>query len=422
MANFRRIGALAGVLLSCLIASVAQSGRQAWITSWATANVDINNSTEAPLFAASGAPSHFKNQTIRNIVHLTLGGEKIRVRLSNKFGTQPVTFNSVSVGLQANGAQLVAISSRPVTFAGENSVTLPEGTEVFSDAIALPVKSGQNLAVSLFTAGETGPATVHAGALQTNFISAAGDSSATENAQSFGKTTQSWYFLQGVDVLPSQAGKGAIVALGDSITDGASARTDKNERWTDVLAQRLAADQRAYSVLNAGIGGNRVLSSSPCFGENAIARLPRDVFGHFGVVAIILFEGTNDIGQPDTHPPAEFSPCLANTHVTAEEIIAGYLQIIAQAHARGIKVFGATILPFQGYRGWTAKGEATRVAVNNWIRSRNGFDGVIDFDLALRDPDDSAKFAPAYDSGDHLHPGPAGHKKMGEAVSLQLFP
>jgi lysophospholipase L1-like esterase len=173
-------------------------------------------------------------------------------------------------------------------------------------------------------------------------------------------------------------------------------------------------------MLNAGIGGNRVLTSSPCWGQNALARLGRDVLAQAGIEAVILFEGTNDIGQPDA-PDTDTNPCRSRTQVTADEIIAGYKQIIARTHARGLKIFGATILPYQGFGAWTATGEAKRVAVNQWIRTSRAFDGVIDFDAALRDPATPSRMAPQYDSGDHLHPGPAGHEAMGNAVDLALF-
>jgi lysophospholipase L1-like esterase len=223
-----------------------------------------------------------------------------------------------------------------------------------------------------------------------------------------------------VEVLAPTGVKGAVVALGDSITDGASSRPDKNERWTDVLARRLLASHTEIAVLNAGIAGNRVLTTSPCWGQNALARLGRDVLAQAGIEAVILFEGTNDIGQPDTRA-MENNPCLSRTQVTADEIIAGYKQIIARTHARGLKIFGATILPYQGFGAWTAAGEAKRVAVNQWIRTSGASDGVIDFDAALRDPATPARMAPQYDSGDHLHPGPAGHEAMGNAVDLALF-
>ena len=403
--------ALFGLALAMGWLSVLASGDdgpQRWVTTWTTANV------------ASDRPAAFSNQTIREVVHTTIGGSTVRIRLSNTFGTRAIRLDAVFVGLQKDGATLVPRSNHEVTFGGSRPIAIPEGAEVLSDPVSFSVGSGQNLAISLFTASETGPATVHGSAFQTNYVSDAGNFAAEEGANAFAKTTGSWYFLSAVEVLAPASVKGAVVALGDSITDGASSRPDKNERWTDVLARRLLASHTEIAVLNAGIGGNRVLTTSPCWGANALARLGRDVLAQAGIEAVILFEGTNDIGQPDT-PAGDVNPCLSRTQVTADEIIAGYKQIIARTHARGLKIFGATILPYQGFGGWTAKGEAKRVAVNQWIRTSGAFDGVIDFDAALRDPATPSRLAPQYDSGDHLHPGPAGHEAMGNAVDLALF-
>lgn len=385
---------------------------QHWVATWSTANAEVPS------------PATFKNQTIREIIHTTVGGQAVRIRLANTFGAQPVTFDSVYVGIQKNGASLVPGSNHVVTFGGSKSITIREGAEALSDPISLPVGSEQNLAVSLFASVSTGPATTHSIAFQTNYLSDAGNVASSEDASPFAKTSQSWYFLQSIDVLSSPDMKGAIVALGDSITDGVSSRPDTYERWTDVLARRLLSSQPIISVLNAGISGNRVLTNSPCWGVNALARLDRDVFSQTAVRAVILFEGTNDIGQPDTPTaslPPQVVPCLSKTQITSDELIAGYKQIIAQAHAHGLKIFGATILPYQGFAAWTQPGEAKRVAVNNWIKTSGDFDGVIDFASAISDPANPQRMNPKYDSGDHLHPGPAGHEAMGNAVDLALF-
>ena len=420
--------------MGCLsVSAPGDDGPQHWVTTWTTAN------------AASDQPTVFSNQTIREIVHTTIGGSSVRIRLSNTFGTRAIRLDAVFIGLQKaalqkmepreaglqkDGAALVPRSNHEVTFGGSRSIAIPEGAEVLSDPIPFSVGPEQNLAISLFTAGETGPATVHGSAFQTNYVSGAGNFAAEEGANAFAiatgskatgsKTTGSWYFLSAVEVLAPADVKGAVVALGDSITDGASSRPDKNERWTDVLARRLLDGHTKIAVVNAGIGGNRVLTSSPCWGQNALARLGRDVLAQAGIVAVILFEGTNDIGQPDA-PATDTNPCRSRTQVTADEIIAGDKQIIARTHARGLKIFGATILPYKGVGAWTTTGEAKRVAVNQWIRTSRGFDGIIDFDAALRDPATPSRMAPQYDSGDHLHPGPAGHEVMGNAVDLALF-
>jgi lysophospholipase L1-like esterase len=397
--------------------SVKDDSPKHWVTTWTTAN------------AASDHPASFSNQTIREIVHTTISGNGVRLRLSNTFGTRAIRFDAVFIGLQATGvdgggASLVPGSNRQVRFGGNPFISLPEGAEVLSDPLSFSVAPQQNLALSLFTYGDTGPATVHGSAFQTNYISGAGNFAAEESGKAFAGTTGSetigsWYFLSAIEVLAPANVKGAVVALGDSITDGAATHPDKNERWTDVLARRMLASHVDLAVLNAGIGGNRVLTNSPCWGQNALARLGRDVLAQAGIKAVILFEGTNDIGQPDA--VSNTSVCVSHTQVTADEIIAGYQQIIARTHARGLKIFGATILPYQGLGNWTASGEAKRVAVNQWIRTSGAFDGVIDFDAALRDPASPSRLAPQYDSGDHLHPGTAGHEAMGNAVDLGLF-
>jgi lysophospholipase L1-like esterase len=387
--------------------AVAQGKDPQWVSTWITANV------------ASDQPVSFSNQTIREIVHPSIGGSVIRIRLSNVFGSRTIRFDAVHAGLQKEGAAVKQESDREVTFGGNRWISIPEGADALSDPITLAIEAQSNLAITLFTSGETGPATVHPSAFQTNYISESGNFAADQNGAAFSKTTGSWFFLSGVDVMGAKGG--AVVALGDSITDGAASRPDKNERWTDVLARRLQAEQIDIAVLNAGIGGNRVLTSSPCWGVNALARLERDVLSRTGVEAVILFEGTNDIGQPDTLAPANFVHCLSKTQVTADEIIAGYKQIIAQVHARGLRIFGGTILPYQGFVGWTAAGEAKRTAVNQWIRSAGAFDRVIDFDAVLRNSANPAQMAPAYDSGDHLHPNPAGQEALGKAVNLEWF-
>jgi lysophospholipase L1-like esterase len=394
-----------------------------WIATWITANQALSNPQMILVSNAYHDLTEFNNQTLREIIHTTIAGHAIRIRLDNTFGTRPVTFDAMYVGKQKQGASQQAGSQQAVTFGGAKAVTIPEGSEALSDEIPLAVDAQQNLAISLYTSKATGPATVHRSAFQTNYVSDAGNFAAEENAQPFRKTTGSWFFLKEVDVLASKEAAGAIVALGDSITDGSSSRNDAYDRWTDVLARRLNTNHQpqTFSVLNAGIGGNRVLSSSPCFGENVLARLNRDVFAPSGVRAVILFEGTNDIGQPDTPVDPKFAACLARTHISADDLIAGYKQIITKAHARHLKIFGATILPFQGFKGWTEKGEVVRRVANRWILESHAFDGVIDFASALADSSNSARLAKQYDSGDHLHPSSTGHEAMARTIDSKLF-
>jgi lysophospholipase L1-like esterase len=400
--------AMALVLECSSWAVFASDGSERWVATWITAN------------AASDKPETFSNQTIREVVHTTIGGGAVRLRLSNTFGPQTVRFDAVYIGLQKDGATLVPQSNHAVTFSGNRSIAIPEGAEALSDPISFSVGSQQNLVVSIFVAGNSGPATGHWLALETNYVSGAGNFAGEGSASAFAKTMSSWYFLTSVEVQSSASVKGAVVALGDSITDGASSRPDKNERWPDILERRLLVAHQEIAVLNAGIAGNRVLTSSPCYGQNALARLRRDVLAQTGIRVVILFEGINDIGQPDT-PGGASDPCLSHTQVTADEMIAACKQIIVRTHAAGLRIVGATILPYRGFQTWTTSGEAKRIAVNQWIRTSGAFDGIIDFDSALRDPADPRRMAPQYDSGDHLHPGTAGHEAMGNAVDLALF-
>ena len=253
--------AMALVLECSSWAVFASDGSERWVATWITAN------------AASDKPETFSNQTIREVVHTTIGGGAVRLRLSNTFGPQTVRFDAVYIGLQKDGATLVPQSNHAVTFSGNRSIAIPEGAEALSDPISFSVGSQQNLVVSIFVAGNSGPATRHWLALETNYVSGAGNFAGEESTSAFAKTMSSWYFLTSVEVQSSASVKGAVVALGDSITDGASSRPDKNERWPDILERRLLVAHQEIAVLNAGIAGNRVLTSSPCYGQNALARL-----------------------------------------------------------------------------------------------------------------------------------------------------
>jgi lysophospholipase L1-like esterase len=368
----------------------------------------------------------FADQTLRLIVRPHAGGNWLRLRLSNTFGDRPVTFGRVEVGRRQSGAALHPGSNHPVTFAGHRRVTIPAGATVPSDPVPLQVMAEQDLAVSLFLPGPTGPATWHWDARQTSYISTAGDHTRDAEAVAFATPVTSWFFLDGLDVRASTM-RGAVVTLGESTTDGANSTIDANHRWTDVLAQRLQRlpPGRQESVLNQGISGNRVLHDSPCFGVAALARLDRDVLAQPGVRQVVLFQGTNDIGYsnvtPSMLPPGWFSCFEPNTDVTAAQIIAGYQQIIAQVHAKGLRIIGGTLLPFKGGFFYSAAADAKREALNHWIRTSGGFDGVIDFDRALRDPADPLMLLPTYDSGDHMHPSDAGYQAMANAVDLRLL-
>jgi lysophospholipase L1-like esterase len=396
-------------------AATGHPGGGRWVSTWAASPSPATppSLTSASDFSSAG----FSNQTIRNVVWTSAAGRSARIRLSNVFGTQPVTFNQVDIGRSAGGAAVTAGTSRRVTFGGRASVTIRPGAEVVSDPVALTVPAATDLAVSLFTAAATGPATYHSDAQQVNYVSA-GDQAGSESATAFATTSQSWYFLDDVDVQAAPASPPGVVAFGDSITDGYQSTVGANTRWPNDLARRFLAAGQNRAVADEGISGNRVLHDSACFGVNAQSRFFRDVAARSGARYVIMLEGINDIGFSQTPD----SGCTApNTDVSAAQIIAGYRHIIAAAHAAGLKIFGATLTPFQGAAYYSAAGEAKREAVNQWIRTSHGFDGVIDFDRAVRDPASPEQILPAYDSGDHLHPNDAGYQAMANTINLALF-
>ena len=372
-------------------------------------------SPQAPLDEGPSAAG-FENETLRLIARTSVGGRAVRIRLSNAFGDEPITFDRASVGIRAADAGIESGTLRRVTFGGDARVTIPPGARVMSDPVELHVGAEQDLAVNLYAEAATGPATWHQLETKTSYVSS-GDYTGDSSGDAFSTEVPHWFFLEGVEVLAPDA-DGAIVCLGDSITDGFGSTIDADATYPDVLAERVNDHPGLRkSVLNAGISGNRVLNDSDVFGENALARFDRDVLTQTGVTDVILLEGINDIGFERTEGP-EFRP---TTSVTAAEIIDGYRQLIRRAHARGVRIFGGTLPPFKGADYYYEAGEAKRQAVNEFIRTSGAFDGVIDFDEAIRDPNDPERMRPVYDSGDNLHPGDAGYRAMAEAVDLHLF-
>jgi lysophospholipase L1-like esterase len=344
-------------------------------------------------------------------VRTNIGGERVRVVLSNAFGTAPLEVGAAHVGLRDQGSAVKAGSIRPLTFSGQAAARILPGATLVSDPADLAVPAVTDLVIDLYLPGELGegssPVTTHNGASQTNYLSAPGNHSGAPTVTPE-RTTGAWFLLARVEVAAS-SGAGAVVAFGDSITDGARSTADMNSRWPDHLARRLTArGGRPIGVLNAGISGNQVLGDGA--GVSALARFDRDVLTQTGVTHVIIMEGINDIGV-----------ARANPTPGAADLIAGHRQLIERARARGLRVYGATLTPFEGAGYWTKEGEAKRQALNEWIRSSGAYDAVIDFDRVTRDPAAPTTFLPAYDSGDHLHPGDAGYKAMGEAVDLALF-
>jgi lysophospholipase L1-like esterase len=365
----------------------------AWIGTWASAPVRADEAHS------------FQGDTLRQIVHVSIGGSQVRVRLTNRFGDAPVVIARAAIALEREGATPVASTLRSLTFMGSRSIVIPPHADVFSDPVSLDVPPQSNAIVDLFLPGPTGPATQHGLAYQTNYY-AIGDHAGDRDAQPFAYTYTSWYFLAGIDV-SGTAARGAVVALGDSITDGAGGKVDANDRWPDFLAARLSAltPNRTLGVLNEGISGNRILLDHPFYGIDALARFDADVLSQSGATDVMVLLGINDI-QQDPH------------QYDASNIEQGLQQIVLQAHAHGLRVVGCTITPYAGWLTYDLTGEATREAVNAYIRTSGAFDAVADFDRAVRDPHDSHRLLPEYDSGDHLHPNSAGHRAMADAVDL----
>jgi lysophospholipase L1-like esterase len=394
------------LLLTCAVhvATPAAFAQDHWVGTWATAPVGMAS-------AAEGAVA-FNNQTLRQIVHVSIGGRSVRVRLSNAFGSQPLAVGSAHIALRSAGAAIKPGSDRTLTFGGAESTTIWPGALMVSDAVELDVPALGDLAVSIYLSGDvpaTLPTTGHRVARQTNYVSPAGDFTASADMP-FSTTTQSWYFLSGVEVMAPQQAR-AVIVLGDSITDSNLSTADTNHRWPDQLARRLSAARLQVGVLNEGTAGNRILHDF--VGENGLHRFDRDVLSQSGVAYVIVLLGINDLRN---RVPAE---------VTADDMIAGYKQMILRAHARGIRIFGGTLLPFENETftpgAYTPEGEAKRQAVNAWIRTSGAFDAVIDFDRALRDPSHPTSYLPKYDNGDHLHPSDLGYQLMGDTVDLALF-
>lgn len=396
---------LALLCFCCVYSNIASAAPQSdhWVGTWAAAPVALPN----PANKLASADT-----TLREIVHVSLGGPAVRVILTNEFGLDSLTIGAADIALSTGGSDINPDASSALTFNGRPSITIPPGALAVSDPVNLKLPASSNVAVSIFIPAQTiRQITQHTVTNQTSFST----SGNVANAKSFDspKEITTWPFLKGIDV-KAGAKSASIVTLGDSITDGTHSTLNANARWPDVLARRLQAGKKTSNlgVLNEGIGGNRVLHDIK--GPNALARFDRDVLGQAGVKYLIILESINDIGHAtDPHRPYDA--------VSVDDLIAGLSQLATRAHIHGIKVIGATLTPYVGARYSSPAGEIMREAINQWIRTTNQLDGFVDFDKAIQNPANPTVILPADDSGDHIHPNDTGYKAMGDAIDLKLF-
>jgi len=401
------------ILFICTAASLSARNQklQIWIVSWAT-------SQQIPEPHNALPADDLRDATVRQIFHLSAGGPALRVRVANAFGTDALHLTTVHIAKPMNpaSAAIDPATDRALTFAGLPDVTVPPGAEFVSDPIVYPVSALSDLAVTFHLDIPPAVETGHPGSRATSYFVHGNLVAAADLPEA--KHVDHWYQISAVDVL-ADSKAASVVVLGDSITDGHGATTNGNDRWTDVLASRLqvSKDTRDIGVSNQGIGGNHLLTDG--LGPNALARFDRDVLAQAGVRWLIVFEGVNDLGGLAREGEVTQAAHAERVH----RVVAAYEQIIIRAHAHGIRVIGATITPYVGsdYYHPSPLSEADRQAVNQWIRSEGHFDAVLDFDSVVRDARQPDRLRTTYDCGDHLHPGPAGYKAMGDSIPLSLF-
>ncbi|MGW4207201.1 SGNH/GDSL hydrolase family protein [Lentzea sp. NPDC004789] len=408
-------------LLGAAVATVALSGTKTAVADGKAGARWVNTWVSMPQLCEPGnmPPPPFTqdnlvlaNATLRQTVRVTIGGRRMRLRFSNAFGgaNLPITAVTVALATKAGGSAVVPGTVRRVTFNRRSSVDIPVGALAVSDPLDFALKPGTNVTVSVYLAdGQASSSiTAHPGSRTTSHLLAGNHVEADD--LSGATTTDHWYFFSGIEVVAEAA---AVVVIGDSLTDGRGSTTNGNDRWPDRLFDRLQAERRGVAVLNQAAGGNRVLHDG--LGPSVLARLDRDLLAQSGVAWLLLFEGINDIGTA--------APDESSQKKVAEDLLAGYEQILDRAHAHDLAVFGATLLPFGGsfYDDPGGFRETARQTVNRWIRTSRRFDAVIDFDAAVRDPAAPRQLLPAVDVGDHLHLNPAGYRVLAEAVPTRLF-
>lgn len=377
------------------------SGKSAWVTAWSAA-------------PDSPGPAFF-NKTIRQIMRTSIAGNKVRLRFSNLFGTTPITITSVQLARYESGSAIKPKTGHLVTFSGKTSVTIAAGADVLSDAVAFPVAALEELAVSIYLPDSIEFSTMHTTGIQTAYFSPG--NVAEKEMFPAGETDNSRFFLTDIEVTTKKQSR-ALVVMGDSITDGVGSTEDKNSRWPDQLAERLQSERafQSIAVVNSGISGNRILNdgSKPFLGPSGLKRFDRDVLNKPNIRWILMFSGGNDISAARIlEAPRD--------KVSAQQIIEGMKTLIQRARQKGIKIYGATLTPKAGARFYYPEGEKMRQVVNNWIRTAEAFDGIVDFDKVIQDPNQPERLLAAYDSGDHLHPNDAGYKAMANAIDLAIL-
>jgi len=387
-----------------------------WVATWgASPQPEVE-----PVIGPTPAPVQFNNQTIRMIARISKGGDRFRVRLDNSFGTDSVVVGAAHVAIHGSGAGIIPRSDHQLTFGGSETVTIPPGAPIVSDPVDFDIPNLTELAVSIYLPQPTAGLNGHTLGVQTTYVAAAGSGDQTGAVTvPTPTTTLVRYFLAGIDVQVDDEVK-AVVTFGDSITDGFNSTVDANRRWPDRLAERLLdrGHPQNRAVVNEGISGNRLLHNVA--GPDALSRFDRDVISQANVGFVTVLLGINDVGFPAISVPNS-PPPFGNQSVTSDQMIQAYRQLITRAHAKGIKIIGATLTPFEGAGYATAEGEAKREAANNFIRSSGAFDAVIDFDRVTRDPTHPTRLAPQFDSGDHLHPNDLGYKAMADSIDLSIF-
>jgi len=410
------IAAIAGALVTVSTASATRPVDR-WAATWASAMQQpvAANGTTGPNWSMTG----FNHQTVRQVVRISRGGGQVRIRLSNLYGTTPLPITGATIAVTRDGASVEPGSVRVVSFHGARSTSIAAGAVAASDPVRLPVAALESMTVTLYLAGPTGPATFHEDGLTTTY-EAAGDHRLDTSGDAFdGATSHSFYYLTSIDVAGGPT-RNVVVAFGDSITNGHNSTVGGNDRYSDALAVRLAQAHRSIGVANSGITGNELINGLPCFGDPGLERFRRDALDEPGVRTVVLLEGANDIW--DSEGP--YGGCGETPVVAADQLIAAYASLVQAAHARGVRVIGATITPFKAPYMSAAdfdRAEAIRDTVNNWVLHSGAYDAVVDFAKAIADPADPQQINPAYNSGDFLHPNDAGYRAIADAFNLNTL-